>query len=61
MNDCGPACLNMVCRFFGKNVPIQFLREKTEIGKEGVNLLGLSEAAESIGLETHCTKIPFSA
>ena len=37
------------------------LREKTEIGKEGVNLLGLSEAAESIGLQTHCAKIPLAA
>lgn len=60
MNDCGPACLSMVCKFFRRNVSMQFLREKTEIGKEGVNLLGLSEAAESIGLETHCTKIPLS-
>lgn len=47
--DCGPTCLAMICRYYGKNFNIQSLRDKSEIGKEGVNLLGSSNAAESIG------------
>ena len=50
--DCGPTCLAMICRYYGKSFNIQTLRDKTEIGKEGVNLLGISNAAESIGFRT---------
>ena len=50
--DCGPTCLAMICRYYGKSLNIQSLRNKTEIGKEGVNLLGISNAAESIGFRT---------
>ena len=55
--DCGPACLRMVVKHFGQNISIQSLREKTQIGKDGVNLLGISEAAETIGLNARAVKI----
>ncbi|MBY0346955.1 MAG: hypothetical protein K2W79_01745 [Hydrotalea flava] len=57
--DCGPTCLAMVCKHYKKNIPIQTLRDKTQIGKEGVNLLGISEAAESIGFRTSAVKITY--
>lgn len=50
--DCGPTCLRMIAKFYGKKFPLQLLRERTQIGKEGVNLLGISEAAESVGFRT---------
>lgn len=50
--DCGPTCLAMICRYYGKKISLQKLADKTEIGKEGVNLLGISNAAESVGLRT---------
>ncbi len=50
--DCGPTCLAMVCNYYGKRFNVQTLRDKAEIGKEGVNLLGISQAAESIGFRT---------
>lgn len=53
----GPTCLTMVCRHYKKNIPIQTLRDKTQIGKEGVNLLGISEAAEQIGFCINAVKI----
>jgi ATP-binding cassette, subfamily B, bacterial len=57
--DCGPTCLAMVCKHYKKNISIQILRDKTQIGKEGVNLLGISEAAESIGFRTSAVKITY--
>ena len=50
--DCGPTCLAMISRYHGKNIRIQTLRERTETGKEGVSLLGISNAAESVGYRT---------
>lgn len=57
--DCGPTCLRMVAKHYGRVFSIQKLRESTQIGKEGVSLLGISEAAESIGFKTLAIKVPF--
>lgn len=54
--DCGPAALKMVAKFFGRYYSLQYLRDKCGITKEGVSLLGISAAAESIGLRTAAIK-----
>src|SRR5210317_960710 len=50
--DCGPTCLRMVAKFYGKNYSLQYLRNNSYITREGVSMLGISEAAENIGLRT---------
>ncbi|MCY1662555.1 peptidase domain-containing ABC transporter [Chryseobacterium sp. SL1] len=50
--DCGPTSLRMVARHYGKNFSLQRLREICGINREGVSLLGISEAAEKIGFRT---------
>lgn len=57
--DCGPTCLRMVARHFGKNFSLQYLRERCYIDRQGVSLKGISEAAEEIGFRTLAVKIPF--
>lgn len=57
--DCGPTCLRMVAKYYGRSVPLDYLRNKAEYGKEGVSMLGLSDAAESIGLKTVGAKLSF--
>jgi ATP-binding cassette, subfamily B, bacterial len=47
--DCGPTCLRMVAKHYGKNISIESLRNNSQISKEGVSLLGIAEAAEKIG------------
>jgi ATP-binding cassette subfamily B protein len=68
--DCGPACLKMVAKFYGKFYSLQYLRDKCGLTREGVSFLDLSHAAEEIGLRTlsfKCTvddllqKIPLPA
>lgn len=55
--DCGPTCLRIVAKYFGKNYSLAFLRDRSYITRSGVSLLGISEAAESIGLHTQRTKL----
>lgn len=55
--DCGPACLRMVARFYGKNYSLSFLRDKCYIGKVGVTLKGIIEGAESIGFRTLALRV----
>ncbi len=57
--DCGPTCLRMVAKYYGKNYSLQTLRERSFITREGVSLLGTSDAAESIGFRTMGVKISF--
>lgn len=57
--DCGPTCLRIVAKHYKRSFSLQALREKTQIGKEGVNLLGISEAAEVIGFRTQNIKLDF--
>lgn len=57
--DCGPAALRMVAMHYGKHFSMDNLREKCEKGRLGVNLLGISKAAESIGLRTLAARLSF--
>lgn len=57
--DCGPACLRMIAKYYGKNYSLQLLREKSSITNRGVNLLGISNAAEEINFRTIAVKINF--
>ena len=50
--DCGPTCLRMVARFYGRHYSLEALREKTHTSKQGTSLLSLSEAAEQLGFRT---------
>lgn len=58
--DCGPTCLRMVAKHYKRSVSLQVLRDKTQIGKEGVSLLGISEAAEGIGFRSQAVKLDFN-
>lgn len=54
--DCGPASLKMVAKYFGKYYSLQYLRDQCGIHKKGVSLLDLSYGAEHIGLHTLAIK-----
>lgn len=54
--DCGPACLKMICKYFGKYYSLQYLRDLCGITREGVSFLDLSYGAEKIGLHTLAVK-----
>jgi len=55
--DCGPTCLKMIASYYGKDYSLDFLRANSFITRQGVNLLGLSEAAEKIGIKTLGVKV----
>ena len=57
--DCGATCLRMIAQFYGRSYPLQSLREKCYVDREGVSLLGIAEGAENIGMRTLVVKITF--
>ncbi|WP_042723058.1 cysteine peptidase family C39 domain-containing protein, partial [Flavobacterium sp. B17] len=57
--DCGPTCLRMISSFYGEEYSLDYLRANSYITKNGVSLLGLSEAAEKIGFKTLTAKLDY--
>ena len=55
--DCGPTCLKIVSKYYGRTINIQQLRDFAETTREGSNLLFLSDAAERIGFRTLGVKL----
>jgi ATP-binding cassette subfamily B protein len=55
--DCGPTCLRMVAKYYGRNFKLQTLRQLCEINREGVSLLGISDASEKIGFRSLGAKL----
>ena len=55
--DCGPACLAMITSAYGKRYSVEYLREECFITREGVSLLGITEAAQKIGFECLSAKL----
>lgn len=50
--DCGPACLQMISKYYGKFFSLNTLRELTDISRNGVNLRGINNAARTLGYKT---------
>ena len=55
--DCGPTCLRMIAKYYGKNYSLQTLRSRSFLTREGVSMLGISDAAESIGFRTSGVRV----
>lgn len=58
--DCGPSCLRMVSKYYGKHYNTEGIRETAGYGKEGTSLLGISDAAEKIGFRTRGVQLSYS-
>lgn len=57
--DCGPASLKIICRHYGRNFSMKYLRDKCQITREGVSLKDLSRVAEHVGLRSLPLKVSF--
>jgi len=48
--DCGPACLQMVCAFYGKSVSQQYIKDGMSISRIGVTIRDIKDRAAELGL-----------
>lgn len=58
--DCGPTCLKMIAKHYGRDIGIQNLRDWAETTREGSSLLGLGEAAEKLGFHSIGVKLSYN-
>ncbi len=57
--DCGPTCLRMIARYYGRHYNADTLRQMAGFGRQGVTLFGISDAAEKIGFRTRGVQLTF--
>ncbi|MDO6743526.1 peptidase domain-containing ABC transporter [Tenacibaculum soleae] len=58
--DCGPTCIKIIAKHYGKTINTQQLRSLSETTREGSSLLGLSDAVESMGFKSLGIKLAFN-
>lgn len=54
--DCGPTCLKLVAKFYGRFYPIHFIRDLCGTTREGVSILNLVHAAEKLGMKSRAVR-----
>ncbi len=55
--DCGPTCIKIIAKHYGRVLNTQKLRTLSETTREGSSLLGLSDAVEEIGFRSLGVKL----
>ena len=55
--QCGIACLQMVCKYFGREYSLDSLSKLCFATTEGVSMLGINEAANTLGLHTISARV----
>lgn len=55
--QCGITCLQMICKYYGKEYSLESLSRYCFATTEGVSMLGISEAANKLGLHTICGRV----
>lgn len=58
--DCGPTCLQIITRHYNRSIQLTELRIRSFTTREGSSLLGLSDAAESLGFHSTGVKLTWS-
>lgn len=58
--DCGPTCLRIIAKHYGKLISLQDIRDLSETTRAGSNLMMLSDAAEAIGFKSLGVKLDFN-
>lgn len=57
--DCGPTCLRIIAKHYGRSISLPKLRALSETTREGSSLKTISNAAEKIGFRTVGVKVDF--
>ncbi|MCU0329310.1 MAG: cysteine peptidase family C39 domain-containing protein, partial [Chitinophagales bacterium] len=55
--DCGATCLRMISKWYGRDFTGTYLREISYTDRQGINIAGLTKAADTIGLKTMAVRV----
>ncbi|MCX8486041.1 MAG: cysteine peptidase family C39 domain-containing protein, partial [Crocinitomicaceae bacterium] len=52
--DCGPSCMAMIASFYKKDLSLSYLRNESQMTREGISLLSVDNTCKKIGFDTMC-------
>ena len=55
--QCGIACLQMICKYYGRDYSLSYLSGICTSSAEGVSLHGINETAIQLGFHTLCARL----
>ncbi|MGV2449899.1 UNVERIFIED_CONTAM: peptidase domain-containing ABC transporter [Ralstonia mannitolilytica] len=58
--DCGPVCLKIILKYYGKDCDLVYLRNLTEVTRSGVTLADINDAGKKLYFHTTPFKVPLS-
>ncbi len=61
ITDCGAACLASIAAYYQLNLPVARIRQLAGTDQKGTNVLGMTEAAQKIGLLAKGVRGPFES
>ena len=59
--DCGPTCIRIISKHYGRSISLEKLRSLSDTTRSGSSLQGIADAAEKIGFRSLGVKIDFEA
>lgn len=59
LKDCGPTCLRMICKYYGKDLSIDYLTQLCNIYEDGTSMYNLQQAATKLRFESYGIKTTF--
>lgn len=57
--NCGPSCLRIIAKYYGRPISLEKLQKLSETTREGSNLQNIADASEKIGFRTLGVKVDF--
>lgn len=54
--DCGPTCLKLIAKFYGRFYPLHFIRDLCGTTREGISILNIVHAAEKLGMKSRAVR-----
>jgi ATP-binding cassette, subfamily B, bacterial len=57
--DCGPTCLRIISKYYGKSFSLNYLRTISNTSRSGSSLLNIGDAAERLGFKTMAAKVKY--
>ncbi len=58
--DCGPTCLRIIAKHYGRSISLTKLRKLSATTREGSSLKNIADSAENIGFRTLGVKINYN-
>lgn len=55
--DCGITCLRMIARYYGRKIPVNYLKESCDLSRLGMSVKDISDCAGKVGLESAIVRI----